>query len=120
MANPNIVNVATITAKMAGAQLTTSYADTLANAASSGKVFKINSITAANTSSSLTLSVHVRYVDASDNTYHLVSDTDIPPNSTLVVLDKNNVLYLEEDTQLSSKASAGSSVDLLVSYEEIS
>ena len=45
MAAPNIVNVSTITAKTVGAALGTSLTtDILANAASSGKVFKINTI----------------------------------------------------------------------------
>ena len=49
MAAPNIVNVATITGKSATVALSTTSATTLvSNAASSGKVFKINMIQVAN------------------------------------------------------------------------
>ena len=45
MAAPNLVNVATITAKSVQAALTTTLTtEVLANASSSGKVFKINNI----------------------------------------------------------------------------
>jgi hypothetical protein len=49
MANPNIVNVTTIYGNTSSVSLTTTSATSLvSNAASSGKVFKINSIVAAN------------------------------------------------------------------------
>ncbi len=49
MAAPNLVNVATITAKSVQATLdTTLTTEILANASSSGKVFKINNIIVAN------------------------------------------------------------------------
>ena len=45
MAAPNLVNVSTITAKSVQAALTTTLTtEILANASSSGKVFKINNI----------------------------------------------------------------------------
>ena len=49
MANPNIVNVTTIYGNSSSTSLTTTSATSLvSNAAASGKVFKINSIVAAN------------------------------------------------------------------------
>ena len=49
MAAPNIVNVSTITAKTFGARLTTTTTTSLlANSASSGKVFKVNTILVSN------------------------------------------------------------------------
>ena len=53
MAAPNIVNVATITGKTNVIKsLTTTATNLIANAGSSGKVFKVNSIIAANTATS--------------------------------------------------------------------
>jgi hypothetical protein len=50
MAAPNIVNVATITGKTNVIKsLTTTATNLIANAGSSGKVFKVNSIIASNT-----------------------------------------------------------------------
>ena len=48
MTAPNIVNVSTITAKTASAALGTSAASIVSNAASSNKVFKINTILVSN------------------------------------------------------------------------
>ena len=49
MAAPNLVNVATITAKSVQADLSTTLTtEILANGSSSGKVFKINNILVAN------------------------------------------------------------------------
>jgi len=119
MANPNIVNVATINGKTTASSLSTSLSSVLDNAASSGKVFKINSIVVGNTSSSLTTGVDVGYTDASDTTYYFVKGADVPPNASLVVLDKNNSFYLEEDTTISAKSSSAN-MDIVISYEDIS
>jgi len=42
MANPNIINVGTISGKTVGAALGTATADIVTNSAASGKIFKIN------------------------------------------------------------------------------
>ena len=66
MAAPNIVNVSTITAKTVGAALgTTLTTDILANAASSGKVFKINTIVVSNVDGTNSANVTVDYYNGS-------------------------------------------------------
>ena len=119
MAAPNIAGLTTLTGKSAGASLTTSLADVVANAAASSKVFKINTITAANTSTTLTVSVDIGWNNGT-TTFYIAKNVSIPPDASLFVLDKNNQLYLEENTSIKAKASGGGLINLVVSYEEIS
>lgn len=121
MAAPNIVNVSTITAKTVAAGLTTTLTtDILANAASSGKVFKINTILISNIDGTNSADVTVYYNDGTANNYAIASTIAVPADSTLVLTDKNSVLYLEEDTRIRAGASAVSDLMILISYEEIS
>jgi len=39
---------------------------------------------------------------------------------TLITTDKNEYIYLEEGDEVKAKASAGTSIDLTINYEEIS
>jgi hypothetical protein len=121
MAAPNIVNVSTITAKTVAAGLTTSVStDILVNAASSGKVFKINTILISNIDGTNSSDVTVYYNDGSVNNYAIASTISVPADSTLVLTDKNSVLYLEEDTRIRAGSSTASDLMILISYEEIS
>lgn len=120
MANPNIVNVTSIIGKTSGTTLGTSLATVLTNAASSGKIYKINSVIASNKSSAATVAVDVGWTDSDDVTFYFIKNLDIPPDASLITLDKNNQIYVEENRKISAKASGAGSVDLIISYEEIS
>ena len=124
MAAPNIVNVTTITGKTASVALsTTSMTSLVSNAASSGKVFKINSIIVANVDGSNVCDVTVDLFseDAIGGTgYSLASTVAVPADSSLVVLDKNSAIYLEEDRSIGVQASAADDLEIICSYEEIS
>jgi len=52
--------------------------------------------------------------------YSLVSTISVPADASLVVVDKNTALYLEEDRSITATASAGGDLEVIVSYEEIS
>ena len=124
MAAPNIVNVATITGKSAVVNLTTTNATAVvSNAASSGKVFKVNSLTVANVDGSVAADITVSYY-SEDNiggtATEIVKTVSVPQDSTLVVIDKNTSLYLEEDRSIGATASAANDLKVFVSYEEIS
>tara|TARA_X000001036_G_scaffold255234_1_gene237530 strand:+ start:1868 stop:2230 length:363 start_codon:yes stop_codon:yes gene_type:complete len=120
MAAPNIVNVSTITAKTVGAALgTTLTTDILANAASSGKVFKINTIVVSNVDGTNSANVTVDYYNGSAG-FKIANTIAVPADSTLVLLDKNSVIYLEENTKIRGGASAASDLEVIISYEEIS
>ena len=124
MAAPNIVNVATITGKSAYVDLSTTNATELvSNAASSSKVFKINSITVANVDGSVAADVTVSYYTQDDiggTAVEIAKTISVPQDSTLVVIDKNTSFYLEEDKSIGVQASAANDLKVFCSYEEIS
>ncbi len=124
MAAPNIVNVGTITGKSFYLALSnTSATQLVSNAASSGKVFKINMIQVANVDGSNACDVTVDYHTQDDiggTAYSLVSTVSVPADASLVVIDKNTALYLEEDRSISVTAGTANDLEVLVSYEEIS
>lgn len=124
MAAPNIVNVSTITGKTGYLALSTTSATSLvSNAASSGKVFKINMIQVANVDGTnacdVTVDLHSAAA-AGGTAYSLISTASVAPDSSLVVLDKNTAIYLEEDKSISVTAGTAGDLEVIVSYEEIS
>ena len=124
MAAPNIVDVSTIIGKSATIALSTTSQTTLvSNAASSGKVFKINMIQVANVDGSNACDVTVDMHSAASGggtAYSLVSTVSVPADASLVVLDKGTALYLEEDRSITATAGTANDLEVIVSYEEIS
>jgi hypothetical protein len=127
MANPNIVNVATINGESVGFNLTATTTTTLLTV-SSNKLLKVNRITCANVdgtnAADLSLSVEkqnftsagVTNFDTS-GTFFLAKTVSVPADATLVVLD--TPIYLMEGDILKGGASAASDLDLFISYEVI-
>ena len=124
MAAPNIVNVSTITGKTATVALSTTSQTTLvSNAASSGKVFKINMIQVANVDGTNNAEVTVDLHSAAaggGTAYSFISTAVVPADASLVVVDKNTAVYLEEDRSITATAGAADDLEVIVSYEEIS
>ena len=133
MAAPNIVNVTTITGVTtfhAGIAVTTGGKGALgittvvSNAASSGKVLKINSLVAASIGSTTGVTLqyfnHVNHASAA-STVSIGMTLSVPTFSTLAVITKDNSVYLEENTALGIFAQpALGTIDVVCSYEEIS
>lgn len=124
MAAPNIVNVTTITGKTDQVSLTTTNATAVvSNTVDSGKVFKVNSLVVANVdganAADITVSVYSED-DIGGTATELVSTVSVPADSSLVVIDKNTSLYLEENMSIGATASAANDLKVVVSYEEIS
>ena len=124
MAAPNVVNVATITAKSAMVALSSTAQTTLvSNAASSNKVFKVNMIQVANVDATaacdITIDVHSA-ASGGGTAYSLISTASVASDAALVVLDKNTALYLEEDRSITATAGTANDLEVIVSYEEIS
>ena len=110
MAAPNIVNVTTITGVTtfhAGIAVTTGGKGALgittvvSNAASSGKVLKINSLVAASIGSTTGVTLqyfnHINHASAA-STVSIGMTLSVPIFSTLAVITKDNSVYLEENT----------------------
>lgn len=121
MAAPNIVNVATITGKTSGIDLTTTGVDILENTAASGKVFKVNTLIVANIDGTNNADATINFVDATGPaTRKLANTITVPADASLIVIDKNTPIYLEEGDKITGVASANSDLTAVVSYEEIS
>ncbi len=131
MANPNIVAVTSIYGKTTylSPSATTSVV-LLPNAASSGKVFKINQIVAANKDGTnavdCTVDIYSNGAVAQGSApsggtaYPIVSTISVPADATLVVTDKTTAIYLEEDTSIAVTCGTANGITFSVSYEEIS
>ena len=124
MAAPNIVNVTTITGKSAVVDLTgTSATLVVENPASSNKVFKINSLVVSNVDGTNAADITISFF-SEDNiggtATEIVSTVSVPADASLVVIDKNTSIYLEEDRSLGATAGAANDLKVIVSYEEIS
>ena len=126
MANPNIVAVTAIYANTS-TLLISSTADPFAtalvsNAASSGKVYKINSIVAANVDGSaaadITIKIFSQAALAGTGTA-IASTISIPPDASLIVTDKTTSFYLLEDKSIGATASAANDIVVTCSWEEI-
>ena len=122
MAAPNIVNVATITAKSAAALLTASLASQVSNAASSGKVLKINNIVISNITASaatVRLAYNTAAAGAGSN-FYLAYDISVPAAASLIITDKTTSFYLEENSSIVALAGTVSALHCVVSFEELS
>ena len=94
----------------------------LSNAASSGKVLKVNSLYVANTTStSANITINQYSAAALGGTaFPIASTIAVPGNATLVVIDKDAYVYLEENTSLGATAGTSSALQIVCSYEDIS
>jgi hypothetical protein len=130
MANPNIVAVTTIYGT------TTYYTPTgtsavvlLANTASSGKVYKINQIVAANvtgTAANASVSIYTNggqvqgAAPSGGTAYPVTSAISVPGQASLICVDKTTAIYLQEGTSISITSGTASSLTFSISYEDIS
>lgn len=124
MAAPNLLTPTTITGKTAYVSLSTTNATSIvSNAASSGKVLKINSLVVSNVDGVNNASITVSLYSAAalgGTAYKIANTITVPADSTLVVIDKTSTIYLEEDKSLGAVAGTANDLEIVCSYEEIS
>jgi hypothetical protein len=123
MANPNIVNVTTIYGNSSQVALSSTSATSLvSNAASSGKVFKINSIVVANVDGTNAADITINiYSQAAlgGTAYAIASTISVPADATLIVTDKTTSFYLLENQSIGAIAGAANDLVVTASWEEI-
>ena len=131
MANPNIVNVTAIygTTTYLTPSGTTAVV-LLPNAASSGLVYKINNIVAANVNGSAavdtTVSIYTNGAVAQGSApsggtaFPIVSTVSVPADASLIVADKTTGIYLQEGTSIVVTSGTASGITYSISYENIS
>ena len=130
MANPNIVTVTAIYGTTTYFTPTgTTAVVLLPNAASSGKVLKINQIVVANTTATAaaaTVSIYTNGAVAQGSApsggtaYPVVSAISVPGNASLIAVDKTTTIYLQEGTSITITSGTANSLTFSISYEEIS
>ena len=116
MANPNLVNVTSITGESVQAALTTTLTTEIL-AAASDTLVKVNSIIIANIEGTSAVDVSVFITKSGGSPVAIASTVSVPADSTLIVIDKNSALYLEEGDNLEAGASANSDATITVNYE---
>ncbi len=124
MAAPNLVSPTTINGKSVTVDLTTTSATSiLSNAASSGKVLKINALYVANVDGTAAAEITINYYSAAalgGTATQICSTVAVPADATLVVIDKDAYIYLEENTSLGATAGTANDLKVVCSYEDIS
>ena len=125
MAAPNIVNVALINANSNNMTLsTTSEIGLLSNPATSGKVYKVNTIMVANretNANAVNVTVNVYSAAALGGSgFPIAQLISVPGNSTLVISDKSTTFYLEENKSIGIKSGTSNGLTVMTSWEEIS
>ena len=123
MAAPNIVNVTSIIGITTAVGLSTTAVTTfLSNAAASGKVLKINTVVAAGIGTgqgNITLKYHLAAAGAGTS-IALANSITVPTGASLVIIGKDNPIYLEENRSLTAQASIANNIAIVCSYEDIS
>jgi hypothetical protein len=124
MANPNIVNVAAIYGNTSTTALSTTSATAIvSNAASSGKVYKINSIVVANVDGTNAADITINLYSQDDiggTATAIASTISVPADATLIVTDKTTSFYLLEDKSVGAVAGTANDLVVTCSWEEIS
>ena len=126
MANPNIVNVATIAGGSLGLHLLV--ADTPIITVTAEYIVKVNSILVANVDGTNDATCDVRIVKLNvtplgitnldtSGTFYIAKTVNVPADNVLVLIDKP--IYLMETDVLQARGSVASDLDLFVSYEVI-
>ena len=123
MAAPNIVNVTSIIGITTAVGLSTTAVTTfLSNADASGKVLKINTVVAAGIGTvqgNITLKYHLAAAGAGTS-IALANTITVPTGASLVIIGKDNPIYLEENRSLTAQASVADNIAIVCSYEDIS
>ena len=130
MANPNIAALTTLTGNTT--YLTPSAITAvvlLPNAASSGQVFRINQIVAANVDGTnavdTTVSIYTNGAVAQGSApsggtaFPLASTISVPADASLIVVDKTTAIYLMEGTSITVTSGTASKITYSISYEII-
>ena len=122
MAEANIVAVTSIYGYTKTYAITTAGVVVANNTASPNKLYKINLLSISNVDgvNDATVTVQIRTAVASSPVArHLVKTVTVPADSTLIVIDKNTSLYLEEDMDIKVLASATGDLEAICSYDVI-
>ena len=121
MANPNILTSTSVTGVSAVSSALASSPNDIFGAVASGKVWRIVNLTAVTLTASaatITLSIGAAgHTQGSGTT--ILYQYSVSGNSTFDVVNKEEPLYLQENQVVRATTNTASSLNLLITYEEI-
>jgi hypothetical protein len=124
MANPNLAAATSVYAANAQVSLTATTATLLvANAASSGKVYLIDSIVVSNVDGTNAADISVVRFNSATNTgtaYPICSTVVVPADASLIVVGTENKINLLEDESIYVTASAANDLVVDCNWKELS
>lgn len=123
MANPNILESLTVQGNNSLVSGTTTAQTLINNPASSGKIYKINSIVAANVAGNVDVDATVNVYSQDDlggTAYTIAPAIPIPFDASLIIFDKTTAIYLKEDQSIGVVSSANNDIIFSASWDEIS
>ena len=116
MAAPNIVSPTSITLRQLSSTVGTA-AITLVTCATD-RAIKLSTLYAANVQGTNAGDITIRVSDGTA-THAVCSTVSVPADASLVVVDRNSPVYLEEGDRIEAIASAAGTIEIVGSYEEI-
>jgi hypothetical protein len=127
VANPNILQAATVLGNTS-TNLISSTANPFAtalinNAVSSNKVYKVNTIIAANVDGANNYDITIKIFSQDDlggTGTEIASTVTVPADASVVIIDKNSSFYLLEDKSIGAVVGTANKIVVTCSWEEIS
>jgi hypothetical protein len=123
MANPNILESLTVQGNNSLVSGTTTAQTLINNPASSGKIYKINSIVATNVAGNVDVDATVNIYSEDDlggTAYTIAPAIPIPMESSLIIFDKTTAIYLKEDQSVGVISGGNDDLIFSASWDEIS
>ena len=124
MANPNLAAATSVYANNAQVSLTATTATLLvSNAASSGKVYLIDSIVVSNVDDVNAADITVTRFQSATNTgtaFPIASTISVPADASLVIVGKDNPINLTENESIYVTASAANDLVVDANWKELS
>ena len=120
MANPNIVSISSMYVSTTYLVPTGTSATTwTALTPASGSITKVDSIAATNvTSTAATITLSINSATAGGGTaYRIAYQIAVPGNTTLMIVDKSNPIYVGEGQSIVATSGTSSSIELVASIE---
>lgn len=126
MAAPNIANTSVITGRLAAVSIDDStdvsnlatWTTIVENPAASNSVYKINTLHASNAEGTVPSDMHLSIIRGATE-YPLLRYTTVPAEAMLVVISKDNTMWLEEGDKIIAVAGGPNRISVTCSYEII-
>lgn len=118
MALPNLNRPASVLGKNATQAITTNATAIVSNSAASGKSIRIVSLYVSNVDGTNAASVTVSVFDGT-TARHICNTVAVPADSTVSVITREDIVYLNEGDSVRLTASADNDLEAVCSYEEV-